>query len=177
MPHVQPIVDRSTEREPGELVEDTFEAFFRAEHLRLQQAMYAVTGSQSEAEELTQEAFVRVWERWDRVSRLERPVGYLYRTAMNAFRSRIRRASVAARRATGLLPRDDDYDRADQRDAVTRAMAQLPDRQRAAIVLTEFLELDSREAGRVLGVASSTIRNLTAQARAALRRSLENADG
>ena len=44
-----------------------------------------------------QEAFVRIWERWDKVGRLEEPTGYLYRAAMNIVRSRYRRASLALR--------------------------------------------------------------------------------
>jgi RNA polymerase sigma-70 factor, ECF subfamily len=40
-------------------------------------------GNRAEAEELAQDAFLKVWERWDRVADIEEPVGYLYRTAMN----------------------------------------------------------------------------------------------
>ena len=63
--------------------------------------MYLVTGNAQEAEEMMQDAFGAVWERWDRVSVMDEPTGYLYRTAMNRFRSRLRRASRAARRAIG----------------------------------------------------------------------------
>ena len=45
----------------------TFEAFFRSERVRLLRALYLVTGNRQEAEELTQEAFLRVWERWPSV--------------------------------------------------------------------------------------------------------------
>src|ERR671936_787486 len=75
----------------------SFEAFFEAERRRLFRAMYAITGSVAEAEELTQDAFLKVWERWDRVSALERPVGYLYRVALNASSSRYRRMLTAAK--------------------------------------------------------------------------------
>src|SRR5205823_12049424 len=76
-----------------------FETFFQAEHGRLVRALYLVAGNAHEADELAQEAFLKVWERWNRVITMEDPVGYLYRTAMNAFRSRLRRAVVAARRS------------------------------------------------------------------------------
>src|SRR4029078_10527725 len=81
-----------------------FEAFFEAEHARLLRALYLVTGDPQEAEELMQDAFVAVWERWARVRSRDEPTGYLYRTAMNRFRSRLRRAARATRRA--LAPRD-----------------------------------------------------------------------
>src|SRR6266496_6695819 len=82
----------------------SFEDFFRDEHVRLLRALFLVTGNESEAEDLMQEAFLKVWERWDRVGQLDDPTGYLYRTAMNAFRSRHRRAVLAARRVLGLGP-------------------------------------------------------------------------
>src|SRR5437867_10784257 len=75
-----------------------FEDFFEAEHLRLYRALFIVTNNRHEAEELMQEAFLKVWERWDRVRTMGDPRGYLYRTAMNTFRSRYRRAGRAVRR-------------------------------------------------------------------------------
>ncbi len=67
---------------------NSFEDFFEIEHDRLLGALYLVTGNKHDAEELMQEAFVRVWERWDLVQAFANPTGYLYRTAMNAFRMR-----------------------------------------------------------------------------------------
>ena len=81
----------------------SFEAFYENTHARLYTALCLVTGSRHEAEEVMQDAFVRVWERWDRVGRLEEPTGYLYRAAMNLVRSRYRRASLALRRTVGLV--------------------------------------------------------------------------
>jgi hypothetical protein len=72
-----------------------FEAFFEAEHERLLRALFVVTGSAEEADELMQDAFVAVWERWDWVGGMHDPTGYLYRTAMNRFRSRLRSARAA----------------------------------------------------------------------------------
>jgi DNA-directed RNA polymerase specialized sigma24 family protein len=61
----------------------SFEEFFEEHHRRLFSALCAATANRHEAEEVMQEAFLKLWERWDRVSGLEDPVGYLYRTAMN----------------------------------------------------------------------------------------------
>src|SRR6266571_4261436 len=74
-----------------------FHRFFEAEHRRLTTALYLITGDPSEAEELSQEALVRVYERWDRVRRMDSPTGYLYRTALNLHRSRLRRLAVLGR--------------------------------------------------------------------------------
>jgi RNA polymerase sigma-70 factor (ECF subfamily) len=63
-----------------------------------------VTRNRFEAEELTQEAFVRLLERWDRVSVMDDPRAYLFRTAMNAFRTSYGRALLAAKWTMKVLP-------------------------------------------------------------------------
>src|SRR5262252_5982565 len=108
-----------------------FESFFRDEHDALFRALWLVTRNRHEAEEIAQEAFLRVWERWSRVSRVPDPTGYLYRTAMNIFRSRLRRAAVAVRKAVRAMPPDDQLAMVEGRDAAVRAMASLTPRQRA----------------------------------------------
>jgi RNA polymerase sigma-70 factor (ECF subfamily) len=107
---------------------------------------------------------------------MEKPTGYLYRTAMNRFRSRLRRAARAARRLAGGAEGGDAFAAADERDALARALAALPGRQRAAVVLTELLGYDSAEAGRILGVKGATVRSHASQARSALRGHLEDHD-
>jgi DNA-directed RNA polymerase specialized sigma24 family protein len=47
-----------------------------------------VTGNRHEAEEAMQDAFARIWERWDVVQSFANPTGYLYRAAMNVWRIR-----------------------------------------------------------------------------------------
>jgi len=150
-----------------------FEDFFEAERGGLFGAVYLLTGNVDEAEEIVQDAFLALWERWDRVGALEHPSGYLYRTALNGFRSRRRRAARAARR---LLPRpgsEDPYAAVDLHDEVVHALRALAPRKRAAIVLTELLDYDSAEAAELLGVKPATVRNLAMQARASLKRAME----
>ena len=153
-----------------------FETFFRAEHLRLQGALFLMTGSREEAKELMQDAFLKLWERWDRVQGMENRNGYLYRTAMNGFRSRYRRAKLAARRGVGLAPHPDQFEESDERDRLMRALRMLPPRQQAAVVLTELLDYSSEEAGSFLSVKPATARVLAHQGRAVLRAVLEEHD-
>ncbi len=150
-----------------------FEDFFEAERHRLFGAVYLLTGSVEEAEEIVQDAFLALWERWDRVCALENPSGYLYRTAMNGYRSRRRRMARAARRLLPLPGFEDPFEAVDLHDEVVRALRSLAPRQRAAIVLTELLDYGSAEAAELLGVRPATVRNLAMQARAALRRAME----
>jgi RNA polymerase sigma-70 factor (ECF subfamily) len=167
------IPSRGTE---GVIVEQggplTFEGFFREEHAALYRALCLVTGSRDEAEEVMQEAFMKVFERWDRVGRMEHPQGFLYRVAMNEFRSRYRRARRAALRMLTMNQPDDAFAELEDRDAVVRALRSLIPQQRAAIVLTSLLGYSSEEAGHLLGMQASTVRALSTRARAAMRQTV-----
>ena len=151
----------------------TFEAFYQAEARTLFRRLWLVTGNRAEAEELMQDAFLSVWQRWDRVGGMDDPLGYLYRTAMNLFRKRYRRAMLAVRRTVGLAPSNDDFSDADDRQVVRHVLGTLPPRQRAALVLTEMLGFTSKEAGDALGVTDATIRSLTRHGRDAFRKVME----
>jgi len=154
----------------------TFEEFFEAEKDRLLRVLSLITGSSSEAEDLAQEAFTRVFERWATVATMEEPAGYLHRTAMNLFRSQYRRASHGLKRAVGREPEPDVFQHIEDRDAAAKALADLTPRQRAALVLTEALGYSGEETGQLLGIRASTVYALTHQARAALRANLEATD-
>jgi RNA polymerase sigma-70 factor, ECF subfamily len=150
----------------------SFESFFEAESRPLYRRLCLVTGNPNEAEEVMQDAFLKLWERWDRVSRLENPVGYLYRTAFNLSTKRRRRALLAIRRT--VMPRegDDEIRATDDRLTVASALAGLTPRQRAAVVLIDLLGYSSEDASKALRIRASTVRALASQGRAALRKSL-----
>ena len=160
----------------GESGPATFEDFFHAEKDRLIRVMRVITGSRSEAEDITQEAFLRVFERWETVAKMDNPEGYLHRVAMNQFRSRYRRAAVGLRRAVAIGPPRDVFAEVDDRDLALRKLGSLSPRQRAALVLTEALGYSGEEAGRLLGIKATTVWALTHQARAALA-TMEDPDG
>lgn len=149
-----------------------FEDFFDAEHDSLFRALWLVTRNRHEAEDLMQDAFLRVWERWDRVGSLKDPVGYLYRTAMNGFRQSYRRAKLAVRRTAGLTPVDDGLAQVEARDEAIRAMATLSRRQRAVVVLTDLLGYRSDETAQILGLRPSTVRMHLSRAHAALKKTM-----
>lgn len=146
-----------------------FEEFFSKEHTPLFGALCLVTGDRHEAEEIMQEAFLRLWERWERVIRMDDPSGYLFRTAMNVFRNRYRRAALAVRKTINLAPTEDAFSTVDDRDVVVRALRDLTPDQRAAVVLTGYVGLSSEEAGKVLGMRAGTVRTLATRARAAIQ--------
>ena len=153
-----------------------FEEFFQAEQVRLARALYLLTGSAAEADELTQEAMVRVYERWDRVREMASPQGYLFRTALNLHRSRLRRLASRARQLLDVTPSPDPAEVVESRDRIARALAGLPIGQRGAVVLVEWLGMDPQEAATALGIKPGSVRARLSRAKAALRRLQEDED-
>lgn len=161
---------------PGERTTRSFEDLVEAEKSGLFGALCLITRDRYEAEDVMQEAFLKVWEHWDRVADMDDPAGYLYRTALNLYRKRIRRASLVLKRAMRLTPRGDELREVETRDAVVRALAALTPRQRMSVVLVDLLDLSSEDAGRVMGVRAATVRVLVSQGRATLKRNVGDAD-
>ena len=158
------------------LDDSDFGSFFAEQHGPLFRALVLLTRNRHEAEELMQDAFLALWERWEHMAPGRAPVAYLYRTALNAWRSRLRRTAVAARKVIHQIPRDDEMAAVEARDAVVRAMGVLPARQRAALVLTDVLDLSSEQAGEVLRISPVTVRVLAARARARLAKEMGDGD-
>jgi RNA polymerase sigma-70 factor, ECF subfamily len=150
-----------------------FEEFFRAEYSGLVRSLYLLTADLLEAEELAQEAMARVFERWDRVEVMESAAGYVYRTAVNLNRKRLRHLAVRARRILAMPSRGDEGSELETRADFASAMGSLPVGQRQAFMLTEWLGLSAEEAGQMLGVAPSSVRSRVHRAKTTLRKLLE----
>lgn len=134
-------------------------------------------GNSADAEEVVQEAMLRVWTnapRWRPEARFRT---WLYRVVVNLCLNRKRRAPFTSLEAAGD-PADPRPDAAtllerDQRDAaIAAAIARLPERQRAAIVLTFHEGLSNAEAAAVLGTTRSAVETLLVRAKQSLRRQL-----
>jgi RNA polymerase sigma factor (sigma-70 family) len=152
-----------------------FTAFYEEQVERLTIALVVLVRDAALAEEIAQEAFSRVWTRWEKVSKMDSPDGYLFRIALNIFRDSER---SRRRGAAEVLPEaNDPLQAVEGRTALEHALLSLPVRQRTAIVITEFLGFDSREAGRMMGVRPGTVRALNSSARAALSNLLSDERG
>jgi RNA polymerase sigma factor (sigma-70 family) len=147
-----------------------FASFFAGEQRGLLKLLYFVTGSRADAAELMQDAFLKVWERWDRVQRTDDPRAYLFRVALNGSRMRARAARRAARRLVTPVSSNDPYDEIDLREDVLQLLRSLAPRQRAALVLLDMYGYGSEEAARIMGIRPSTVRALATQGRAVLRK-------
>jgi len=147
----------------------SFDELFLDQHDRLYRALYFVTGSREDAEELMQDAFLKLWERWDTIATIDDPVAWLFRVSLNGLRMRVRRAGVAARKFMPIPTQRDPYDDIELHEDIRKMLLGLPPRQRAALVLTEIFDYSSEQAARILGIRPTTVRVLASQGRAALR--------
>jgi RNA polymerase sigma factor (sigma-70 family) len=162
------VADRLLELQDGA----SFEEFASANYERLFGALCLVTGDRFDAEDITQEALVRVLERWDRVREMADPQAYLFRTALNVFRSRFRRARLALLRAFAPRSTPDAFVAVEDKEVVVRGLRRVSANQRAALVATALLGYSSEEAARILGTTASNVRARSTRARAALREAI-----
>lgn len=153
-----------------------FEKFVAANSAGLIKLAMMVSGDRGRAEDAAQEALVRVYQRW---SRLDDPLGYARRTVVNATRDDWRRAERVSRayNAAGQLTRLDEADDVErsvlERDALMTALAALPHRQRAVVVLRYLSELSEAETAAVLEISVGTVKSQTFDALARLRQTLD----
>lgn len=154
----------------------SFEEFFEALAPALFRRLYLITGDRGDAEEIMQDSFVVVFERWDRVRGMDDPEGYLYRVAFNTQNKHRRRAKRALQRGLHIKPPADEFAAVENRSVIASALAELTPRQRAALVLTELLGYSSEEAASVMRVRPGTVRVLAHQGRVTMRRHMGDAD-
>jgi RNA polymerase sigma-70 factor (sigma-E family) len=154
----------------GALSSDTTLSGFAAEHsVALTRFAYLLCADHQRAEDLVQDAFLALYRRFGDALPIEAPVAYARRTIVNAQISRSRKRS-----STEQVTEDvsdcpvDDADVAEQ-DAMWRALAVLPERQRAVLVLRYYLDLPDVEIASTLDCREGTVRSLATRAFAALR--------
>jgi RNA polymerase sigma-70 factor (sigma-E family) len=140
-------------------------SLYRTRYADMVRLAFLLTGSSAEAEEIVQDAFVRIRKRIDRV---DNPSAYLRAAVVNGCRNRYRRTLVERRHA---VPTDRaSYDRVDE---LRDALAALPARQRAVIVLRFYAGLTEAEIARSLGCRPGTVKSLCHRGLAELRRVIE----
>jgi RNA polymerase sigma-70 factor (sigma-E family) len=141
------------------------------EHPRLVGLLALYVGELAAAEDLAQEAFVRLHQHWPRVRTMESPAGWLSTVAINLARSWWRRrfAHRRAHRRLGSRPEAEVATEPADVLAVRTAVAALPDRQKAVLVLRYYTGLSVAETARHLRCAEGTVKSLTHRAIATLR--------
>jgi RNA polymerase sigma-70 factor (sigma-E family) len=151
-----------------------FEDFVRARSGALFRTALLLTGqNRAEAEDLLQGALERAYRRWGRICRSGDPERYVRRVLANASTDRWRRLG---RRSEQPLPPEEagpaEGDHAAgvaERDFVLRALAGLPPRQRAVLVLRYYCDLPEAEIAHALGCSVGTVKSQASRGLARLR--------
>jgi RNA polymerase sigma-70 factor (sigma-E family) len=157
--------------------EEAIEEMFFALYPRLARTAFGLVGDWDLAEQLAQEAFLRLWRRWPWLRDPQAAPAYLQRTVVNLARSSIRRL-VLERRALsrealhGSVHPDVDAGDLTSDVALRRAVEMLPYRKRACIVLRYLVGLSEVETADALGVSIGTVKSQTHKALRQLRDAL-----
>ena len=160
-----------------------FENLVRNYQIMIHSVTYRMTGSMADAEDLTQETFIRAHQQLASYRGEAKFSSWLCRVAMNAclnLRQReARRTEVHQQWARETLPgdfQDESSEAVDEKSRnVQEALNRLPAKQRAAIILTVYEEMNHAEAARALGCSEATVSWRVFAARGKLKRWLKPA--
>lgn len=166
------VVSRWEPARPLRADEVEFERFFREHHRGVYVFALHLVGDPAQAEDVASEVLVKVYLKW-RGGRVSSPKAYLRRAVVNHTHSWLRRKQVERRYLerqppeTGVV--DPSVGRVDDAQVLTRALSQLPPRQRAAIVLRYYEDLSEAETAEVLGCSVGTVKSQVHRGIAKLR--------
>jgi RNA polymerase sigma-70 factor (ECF subfamily) len=149
---------------PGE----DFDDFYRATARRVVRYVYALTGDQAEAQDLTQEAYIRAWRHWSRIGDFEHAEAWVRlvagRLATDRWRRLRRRKTIEAASA----PPQPAGPPSEDTVLLARALKILPINQRQAVCLYYLLDLPIADIAHELDVPAGTVKSWLSRARAAL---------
>lgn len=145
---------------------------------------YLMTGDAKDAEDLAQETLLRVARRWQRVRSMDRPAAYARHILINLV---LHDSGRRSRQRAELQPRDGAFDASDETAARALrdvedvaefrwALAQLPARQRAVLVLRYWADLPVAEVADILGCSAGTVTSTASRAAARLAQALAHSE-
>lgn len=146
-----------------------FTEFVHASWASLYRTAYLMLGDRAEAEDLVQTTLAKTYASWSKVRDVGAAPGYARTVLVNTAASWFRKKSWRNERPTANLPdRAQETDLSD-RPAVIDALAQLPPRQRAVIVLRYYEDLSVAQTASALGCSEGTVKSQTSDALNRLR--------
>ncbi|MGK5632482.1 SigE family RNA polymerase sigma factor [Streptomyces sp. URMC 123] len=152
-----------------------FHEFFELHYRELARFAHLLTGEADGADDLAAEALVALWHRWDRLRTAEHPAAYARGVVANMARRRVRSAVRERRRVALFWSNRPAWADAPDLAAVVdvrQALARLPFRKRACVVLRHALDLSEKETALALGVSVGTVKSQTSRGMAELERLL-----
>jgi RNA polymerase sigma-70 factor (ECF subfamily) len=158
------------------LDEGGFDDFYRATSQRVLQYAYAMAGDLGVAQDLTQEAYLRAWRGWGRVSRYERPESWVRLVIARLATDRWRRIRVRRRAevAAGVPPAV--LGPSENTVLLVAALRQLPPQLRQAICLHYLLDLPIVDIAQETGAPVGTVKSWLSRGRTALAEALGGID-
>ena len=144
---------------------DEFERAFRSAYRSVLQTVTLVLQDRGRAEEVTQDAFVRLYERWGGAVAYEQPEAWVRKVAVRDAIRRANRERVVP--VVALVDTQTAVDRLPDLDLL-RAVGALPPKQRAAVALHYLEDLPVDAVAELMGVASATVRQHLFKARSKL---------
>lgn len=149
-----------------------FEQWYRTEYPRVANSLTLLTGDPQVAADAASEAFTRALAKWDRVSKMDRPGGWLYKVALHDARRRLRKSARDRSTAVELRwtpaiasPVEPDHE-------LWAAVSRLPDRTRSAVVLRYVADLTEDGIAEALGVKRGTVATMLRRAHETLAQDL-----
>ena len=139
---------------------EEFSWLFAREYRSIVRSVDVVLHDHARAEEITQDAFVRLLESWGRVSRYDRPGAWVRRVAIRLatkHAARERRRSTLERAGTVTTTASDLPDVADRNDALWEGVRSLPPRQRAVVALYYLDDMSVSDVADIVGCSESTV--------------------
>jgi RNA polymerase sigma-70 factor, ECF subfamily len=151
-----------------------FPVLYEREYMNVYRTVRAMVLNETEAEDLTQEAFTRAYRARFRYRPTAPPGAWLHRIAVNTAISHLRRQRLARILPMRLYqaPDDRDYARSEARTVVESALAELSPKLRAAVYLHFYLGYSREEVGHALNIPSGTVASRIAKAMIVMRRRL-----
>jgi RNA polymerase sigma-70 factor, ECF subfamily len=141
----------------------TFDRFFRTAKQPLVSMAYVLTGDIQVAQDLTQEAFLRTWSRWHRISHYDDPQAWTRRVLYNLIISRSRSNKVRQREAD---PRRSAPPPGESHLLLAAALRSLPENQMRAMVLHDGAGLSVKEVAFEMKAAEGTVKSWLSRGRA-----------
>lgn len=146
-----------------------YSEFVQASWPALYRTAYLLLGDRGLAEDLVQTALAKTYASWGKVRDLGAARAYARTTMVNTAASWFRRSGWRNERPTEVLREPSYDDDPTVRPALMQALAQLPPRQRAVVVLRFYDDLSVADTAHALGCAEGTVKSQTSDALARLR--------
>jgi RNA polymerase sigma-70 factor (sigma-E family) len=156
---------------PREVASEHFSTFVAEHTAALLRVATVLAGDVSEGEDLLQDTLSILVTRWPKVMAADSAMAYVRRALINRHISRSRPLRVRSAPLTELddIAIGEFSGQVEDRDQLKRALGRLPTRQRTALVLRYFLDLDDTQIAAELGCRIGTVRSLISRALATLR--------